>query len=180
MQKVTQLCKRKSASFTPLAVLCAAIFSQPSFAGSWQQNVSIGGFNNVHIYTPDTQSSIGNGHSLMLVLHGCVQPINNYLTANLEDAAEAHGMVIAVPDAMNKAGYSCWSYWQGAINRSSGDYKNLINLANALSGDATRNIDPKQVYIAGLSSGAAMAAQTACVAPDVFAGVAPSLSLIHI
>ncbi|WP_370317305.1 PHB depolymerase family esterase [Pseudoalteromonas sp.] len=174
MQKVTQLCKRKSASFTPLAVLCAAIFSQPSFAGSWQQNVSIGGFNNVHIYTPDTQSSIGNGHSLMLVLHGCVQPINNYLTANLEDAAEAHGMVIAVPDAMNKAGYSCWSYWQGAINRSSGDYKNLINLANALSSDAARNIDPKQVYIAGLSSGAAMAAQTACVAPDVFAGVAPS------
>ncbi|MCF2849834.1 PHB depolymerase family esterase [Pseudoalteromonas sp. ACER1] len=174
MQKVTQLCKRKSASFTPLAVLCAAIFSQPSFAGSWQQNVSIGGFNNVHIYTPDTQSSIGNGHSLMLVLHGCVQPINNYLTANLEDAAEAHGMIIAVPDAMNKAGYSCWSYWQGAINRSSGDYKNLINLANALSGDAARNIDPKQVYIAGLSSGAAMAAQTACVAPDVFAGVAPS------
>ncbi|RZF78164.1 esterase [Pseudoalteromonas sp. S4488] len=174
MQKVTQLCKRKSASFTPLAVFCAAIFSQPSFAGSWQQNVSIGGFNNVHIYTPDTQSSIGNGHSLMLVLHGCVQPINNYLTANLEDAAEAHGMVIAVPDAMNKAGYSCWSYWQGAINRSSGDYKNLINLANALSGDAARNIDPKQVYIAGLSSGAAMAAQTACVAPDVFAGVAPS------
>ena len=174
MQKVTQLCKRKSASFTPLAVLCAAIFSQPSFAGSWQQNVSIGGFNNVHIYTPDTQSSIGNGHSLMLVLHGCVQPINNYLTANLEDAAEAHGMVIAVPDAMNKAGYSCWSYWQGAINRSSGDYKNLVNLANTLSADATRNIDPKQVYIAGLSSGAAMAAQTACVAPDVFAGVAPS------
>ncbi|MCG9734890.1 PHB depolymerase family esterase [Pseudoalteromonas shioyasakiensis] len=174
MQKVTQLCKRKSASFTPLAVLCAAIFSQPSFAGSWQQNVSIGGFNNVHIYTPDSQSSIGNGHSLMLVLHGCVQPINNYLTANLEDAAEAHGMVIAVPDAMNKAGYSCWSYWQGAINRSSGDYKNLINLANTLSGDAARNIDPKQVYIAGLSSGAAMAAQTACVAPDVFAGVAPS------
>ena len=174
MQKVTQLCKRKSASFTPLAVLCAAIFSKPSFAGSWQQNVSIGGFNNVHIYTPDTQSSIGNGHSLMLVLHGCVQPINNYLTAKLEDAAEAHGMVIAVPDAMNKAGYSCWSYWQGAINRSSGDYKNLINLANTLSADATRNIDPKQVYIAGLSSGAAMAAQTACVAPDVFAGVAPS------
>tara|TARA_B100001063_G_C16779072_1_gene569181 strand:+ start:10816 stop:12939 length:2124 start_codon:yes stop_codon:yes gene_type:complete len=155
-------------------VFCAAIFSQPSFAGSWQQNVSIGGFNNVHIYTPDTQSSIGTGHSLMVVLHGCVQPINNYLTANLEDAAEAHGMVIAVPDAMNKAGYSCWSYWQGTINRSSGDYKNLINLANALSGDSARNIDPKQVYIAGLSSGAAMAAQTACVAPDVFAGVAPS------
>ncbi|MEC4725160.1 PHB depolymerase family esterase [Shewanella sp. D64] len=143
-------------------------------AGSWQQDVTIGGFNNVHIYTPDGVSTIGQGKSLLIVLHGCVQPINNYLTANLEQAAEAHGMVIAVPDAMNKAGYSCWSYWQGSINRNSGGYKNLISLANTMSGDVSRNIDPKQIYIAGLSSGGAMAAQTACVAPEVFAGVASS------
>jgi len=150
------------------------LFSTITHAGSWQQNVNIGGFSKVHIYTPDTKSSIGTGKSLLIVLHGCVQPINNYLSANLEDAAEAHGMVIAVPDAMNKAGYSCWSYWQGAIARTSGDYKNLIGLANTMSGDSARNIDPEQVYIAGLSSGAAMSAQAACLAPDVFAGVAPS------
>ena len=150
------------------------IFSPQNLAGSWQQNVSIGGFNSVHIYTPDTNSSIGTGKSLLVVLHGCVQPINNFLTAKLEDAAEAHGMVIAVPDAMNKAGYSCWSYWQGSVSRTSGDYKNLINLANTLSGDSNRGIDPKQIYITGLSSGAAMSAQTACLAPEIFAGVAPS------
>ncbi len=152
----------------------AATIAVPAAAGSWQQNVSIGGFNSVHIYTPDTTSPVGNGKALMLVLHGCVQPINNYLTANLEDAAESAGMVIAVPDAMNKAGYSCWSYWQGTVGRNSGDYKNLISLANTMSGDASRGIDPDQVYIAGLSSGAAFAAQTGCLAPDVFAGVAPS------
>ncbi len=149
-------------------------FSPQTLAGSWQQNVAIGGFNNVHIYTPDSNSTIGTGKSLLIVLHGCVQPINNYLTAKLEDAAEAHGMVIALPDAMNKAGYSCWSYWQGTVSRTSGDYKNLISLANTLSGDSSRSIDPDQVYIAGLSSGAAMSAQTACLAPDIFAGVAPS------
>ncbi len=158
-----------------LAIVGTALaFTSSSFAGSWQQNVSIGGFNNVHIYTPDSQSAIGSGKSLLIVLHGCVQPINNYLTANLEDAAEAHGMVIAVPDAVNKAGFSCWSYWQGAVNRSSADYKNLVSLATEMSNDSARNIDKDQVYIAGLSSGAAMAAQTACVAPDIFAGVAPS------
>ena len=102
------------------------LLSANSFAGSWQQNVSIGGFNSVNIYTPDTNSPIGNGKSLLLVLHGCVQPISNYLTANLEEAAEAHGMVIGVPDAVNKAGFSCWSYWQGSINRNSGDYANLV------------------------------------------------------
>ncbi|RBP51746.1 extracellular catalytic domain type 1 short-chain-length polyhydroxyalkanoate depolymerase [Arenicella xantha] len=158
-----------------VAVLCAVgSLSQAAFAGSWQQNVAIGGFNSVNIYTPDTVSSIGSGKALMLVLHGCVQPISNYLTANLEDAAEQYGMVVAVPDAMNKAGFSCWSYWQGAVNRNSGDYANLVSLANTLSNDPLRNIDPEQVYLTGLSSGAAFAAQAACAAPDVFAGVAPS------
>lgn len=160
-------------SFITVFLLCL-LYALPTQAGSWQQNVSIGGFNNVHIYTPDSDSSVGNGKSLLIVLHGCVQPINNFLTANLEDAADIHGMVIAVPDAMNKAGFSCWSYWQGAINRSSGDYKNLVDLANTMSSDASRNIDSDQIYLTGLSSGAAMAAQTGCLAPDIFAGVAPS------
>ncbi|MBV1911715.1 MAG: PHB depolymerase family esterase [Kangiellaceae bacterium] len=156
---------------TVLLSLCITVIPTLSHAGSWQQNVSIGGFNNVHIYTPDGNSSIGNGKALMLVLHGCVQPISNFLTAKLEDAAEAHGMVIAVPDAMNKAGFSCWSYWQGAKSRSAGDYQNLISLANTMSGDSARNIDANQVYIAGLSSGASFANTTACLAPDVFAGM---------
>ncbi|SEA31585.1 esterase, PHB depolymerase family [Microbulbifer marinus] len=150
------------------AVFCAATTGQ---AGSWQQNVTIGGFNDVHIYTPDNNSAIGHGKALLIVLHGCVQPIDNYVNANLEDAAEEFGMVVAVPEAMNKAGYSCWSYWQGTRSRSAGDYKNLINLANTLSGDANRGIDPDQVYIAGLSSGASFANSTACLAPDVFAGM---------
>lgn len=159
---------------TCLIVFVFSLFSAHAHAGSWQQNVAIGGFNSVNIYTPDTHSPVGSGKALLVVLHGCTQAINSFLTANLEDAAEAHGMVIAVPDATNKAGFGCWSYWQGAVNRSSGDYANLISLASALSGDAARTIDSDQIYIAGLSSGAAFAAQTACVAPDVFAGVAPS------
>lgn len=146
----------------------------PVIAGSWQQNQSIGGFNNVHIYTPDSQSPVGDGKALLIILHGCVQPINNFLNAQLETAAEQYGMVVAVPDAMNKAGFSCWSYWTGSKSRTAGDYKNLIDLANTMSADSQRGIDPNQVYIAGLSSGAAFAATTACVAPDIFSGVASS------
>lgn len=157
-----------------MQALVLAVVSISVQAGSWQNNQSKGGFNRVHIYTPDTVSSVGNGRALMVVLHGCTQSIDAYLTANLEDAAEAYGMVIAVPDAMNKAGYSCWSYWQGAKSRSSGDYKNLISLANTLAADAAYGIDADQVYIAGLSSGAAFANTTACLAPDVFAGMGVS------
>ena len=143
-------------------------------AGSWQKDVAIGGFDKVHVYTPDTTSPIGSGRSLLVLLHGCVQPIDNYLGANLESAADEFGMVIAVPDAANKAGFSCWSYWQGERSRTAGDYKNLINLAKALGADKQQNIDPNQVYIAGVSSGAVFANTTACLAPDIFAGVGVS------
>lgn len=161
--------------FYPLAaVLALGLTAAPACAGSWQQNLAVGGFNKVHLYTPDSVSDIGQGRGLLLVLHGCTQSIDAYLTANLAQAAEQYGLVIAVPDAMNKAGFGCWSYWQGTRNRSSGDYKNLINLATALMANPGYQIDPNQVYIAGLSSGASFAHTTACIAPDIFAGVGVS------
>ena len=153
------------------SLICLSAAALTANAGSWQNNQSVGGFDKVHIYTPDTLSSVGDGRALLVVLHGCTQSVDAYLTANLEDAAETYGMVIAVPDAMNKAGFGCWSYWQGSKSRTSGDYKNLISLANALSTSTSYNIDSNQVYIAGLSSGAAFANTTACIAPDVFAGM---------
>nr|WP_301003736.1 PHB depolymerase family esterase [Arsukibacterium sp.] len=155
-------------------LFAAGLLSQPAMAGNWQQNVSVGGFNKVHLYTPDSVSAIGQGRGLLVVLHGCTQSIDAYLGANLTQAAEQYGLVIAVPDAMNKAGFGCWSYWQGTKARSAGDYKNLITLANTLVADVNYQIDPNQVYIAGLSSGAAFANTTACLAPDVFAGMAVS------
>lgn len=159
--------------FYPLA-LALGVTASPAYAGSWQQNQAVGGFNKVHLYSPDSVSDIGQGRGLLLVLHGCTQSIDAYLTANLAQAAEQYGLVIAVPDAMNKAGFGCWSYWQGTRNRSSGDYKNLINLATSLMANPAYQIDPNQVYIAGLSSGASFAHTTACIAPDIFAGVGVS------
>ena len=149
------------------------LFTASAYAGSWQK-LSRGGFSSVDIYTPDSVSSIGQGRALLIVLHGCAQAISAFRTANLAQAAEAHGMVIAVPDAENKAGFSCWSYWQGAISRSAADYRNLIQLANDLVGSNQYLIDADQVYIAGLSSGATFANTTACLAPDIFAGVGVS------
>jgi poly(hydroxyalkanoate) depolymerase family esterase len=135
-----------------------------------EENRRLGGFNSVIIYTPTTQSPLG-GRSLMLVLHGCTQPNTAFRTANLQAAADKHGMVIAVPDAAHKAGFACWDYWTGAPNRNLKDYKNLIALANAMVADSKYQIDKDQVYIAGLSSGGAFAMNTGCLAPDVFAGI---------
>ena len=154
--------------------LLSATLALPAQAGSWQQNVTVGNFNKVHVYTPDSLSPIGQGRSLLVVLHGCTQSIDAYLSANLEDAAESYGMVIAVPDAMNKAGFGCWSYWQGTKSRSAGDYANILSLVSSMKANSGYAINEDQVYVAGLSSGAAFANTTACIAPDVFAGVGVS------
>ena len=154
--------------------LLSATLAIPAQAGSWQQNVTVGNFNKVHVYTPDSLSPIGQGRSLLVVLHGCTQSIDAYLSANLEQAAESYGMVVAVPDAMNKAGFGCWSYWQGAKSRTAGDYANILSLVSSMKANSGYAIDEDQVYVAGLSSGAAFANTTACIAPDVFAGVGVS------
>jgi len=164
----------RNIAFLSLIFVLSVVYSSNIYAGSWQQNASLGGFSNVHIYTPDSQSPVGNGKSLLIVLHGCVQPINNYLTAQLEKASEQYGMVVAVPDAVNKAGFSCWSYWTGTKSRSSNDYKKLIDLANVMKNDPQRGIDSDQIYLSGLSSGAAFSSTTGCIAPEIFAGVATS------
>lgn len=161
--------RKKQIKMALMAMLC--VMTANVWAGSWQNNQPIGGFSRVHIYTPDSVSPIGQGRSLLVVLHGCTQSIDAYLSANLAQAAEQFGMVIAVPDAMNKAGFNCWSYWQGTKSRTAGDYQNLIRLATALRSDINYAIDDDQVYIAGLSSGASFANTTACLAPDIFAGM---------
>lgn len=157
-----------------MGVMLSGCLCVPAQAGSWQQNVAVGNFSKVHVYTPDSLSPVGQGRSLLVVLHGCTQSIDAYLSANLEEAAEQYGMVIAVPDAMNKAGFGCWSYWQGAKSRTAGDYANILSLVASMKSSGSYAIDDDQVYVAGLSSGAAFANTTACIAPDIFAGVGVS------
>lgn len=159
---------------TAISLACAAIatvgMTSAAMAGSWKTEAA-GGFSSVHTYTPDTISPVGDGRSLLIVLHGCTQSNGAFKTANLDKVAEEYGMVVAAPDAKYKEGFSCWGYWSGTKSRSSGDYKNVIGLANAYIDNSSMDIDPKQVYVAGLSSGGAFAMTVGCLAPDVFAGM---------
>jgi poly(3-hydroxybutyrate) depolymerase len=124
------------------------------------------------IYTP--HSALDNGlHGLMLVLHGCSQT-NDELKqfGNLEKSAEANGLVLAVPYVgMRNFGAFCWDY-DGAADRSR-NVRDLIALTRNLESRGPLRIDASQVYVVGLSSGAAPALSLllACQAPDLFAGI---------
>jgi poly(hydroxyalkanoate) depolymerase family esterase len=138
--------------------------------GEWQEK-AMGGFEQVHFYVPSSQSPIGKGRALLLVLHGCLQMPSAFLTANMENPAESYGAVIALPNAIFKQGMKCWVFWRRPEREGNNDYAHIFNVVNTLLADKTLNIDPDQVYISGLSSGGIYAMQMGCLAPDVFAGM---------
>lgn len=154
--------------------VAAGLICANASAGAWKTE-RIGGLS-TSLYTPDTTSPVGEGKSLLIVLHGCIQPTSNFKTANLDKAAEEYGMVIAVPDAADKAGMSCWGYWTDGWagktrSKTSGDYKRVQDMTKALISKSSLDIDPNQVYISGVSSGGAFAMTVGCMAPELYAGM---------
>lgn len=160
----------------PAAVLLSiAMLSSPSNAvAGWNSAPEVIERHPTWIYTPDTAMANGK-HVLMIALHGCAQTSDELRRfGNIEKSAEANGMVVALPAVGDKVffgnpGAKCWDY-HGA-NDTQGHMVEIVRLAQSLRARAALSIDPANVYIVGLSSGAALALAIACRAPDVFAGV---------
>ncbi|MCB9766491.1 MAG: PHB depolymerase family esterase [Alphaproteobacteria bacterium] len=151
--------------------LCALTLSTPAWAGSWS-HTTVSGVT-VDLYVPTSQSVIGDGRALLVAMHGCTQTANDLKTrGNFEDAADAYGVVIALPTVPNGGTIAgCWNYYGSYHSRSSGDAGSVISLTQALVANSTYGIDADQVYVTGLSSGAGMAIVVGCLAPDLYAGV---------
>lgn len=162
----------------PLMASAMAV-SVVSEAGEWKNNgadYNVGGLD-TYVYEPSSAPVNGEKRALMVSLHGCAQPNEDFKQgAGWPPVADDYGMVIALPQASGEGLYGsmmgCWNFHGGMnISRDSSDHKYLIDMVNELVADPSLNIDPNQVYITGLSSGAGIANQMACLAPDVFAGI---------
>lgn len=159
-----------------LAASAMSISAAEAYTGSWSSEQVVGGKLRTFVYTPTTAPALNDKRALMVSLHGCVQKNDDIKSdGNWEAAADQYGMVVAVPQASGEGTYGgsgCWNFHTGNnASRNSSDQKYLIDLVNALLADSSLNIDPGQVYLTGLSSGAGITNQMWCIAPDVFAGV---------
>lgn len=147
---------------------------------TWAADTVNGGNLTGYFYWPSTQPTTPNGkRALVLVLHGCQQTASGDVIDNASGAgfnwktiADQYGAVILAPNATGNV-YSnhCWDYANTAPGRTSGHVGILLDLVNRFVGNAQYAIDPKQVYVAGLSSGGGMTMVLGCIAPDIFAGV---------
>ena len=145
----------------------------------WANDTTHGGALNGYYYWPASPPLLDNKRALVLVLHGCGQTaggdvINGSGDAgyNWKAAADSHGAVILAPNATgNLYSAHCWDWADANRSRSYGHTAVLLDLLNRFLNNPHYAIDPKQVYVTGLSSGGAKAMVLGCTAPDIFAGL---------
>lgn len=148
-------------------------------SGTWVNETTLFGLQNAYVYVPKnlTPATIGSGRALMVTLHGCGMTASNVINKgyNWEATAEQYGMVVIAPTVPSgttstRTYAGCWDWFGGNHSRTTRDEAILLSLVNAVKARANLDIDPKQIYITGLSSGGGLVNTIACVAPDIFAG----------
>ena len=120
---------------------------------------------------------------LVCMLHGCTQDPASFAAATrMNETADRHGFIAAYPQqdrGENQQG--CWNWFLPQHQeRHGGEPAWIAALVGELVGDAsTWTVDRSRVFVAGLSSGGAMAAILAATHPDLFAAVAVHSGLAY-
>lgn len=173
------------AACTALAIAAPASAQLQAGPGAWSANQTWaadtvnGGALTGYYYWPATAPALDGKRALVLVLHGCAQTAANDVIAGTSDAgynwkaaADQYGAVILAPNATgNLYGAHCWDWAATNRSRSYGHNAVLLDLINRFVSNPQYAIDPKQIYVTGLSSGGAKTMVLGCVAPDIFAGI---------
>lgn len=109
---------------------------------------------------------------LLLMLHGCKQNPDDFAAGTrMNEFAQRHGFAVAYPAQTTKAnGANCWNWFEKRDQqREGGEPEILAGIVREIS--ASHPIDPRRVFVAGLSAGAAMAVILGETHPDLFAGI---------
>ncbi|MDP2367162.1 alpha/beta hydrolase family esterase [Rhodoferax sp.] len=120
------------------------------------------------LYTPPSTS--GQASALVVMLHGCTQNPDDFAAGtDMNALAREQGFMVLYPEQAHDANpQRCWNWLKrNHQKRGSGEPALIASLAQVLV--RQHGIDPRRVYIAGLSAGGAMAAIVATAYPDVFA-----------
>ena len=110
--------------------------------------------------------------ALVVMLHGCTQDPDDFAAGTGMNAhALEQDFVVLYPAQSQDANPSrCWNWFKhNHQQRGSGEPALIASMTSAVMKE--QGIDPRRVYIAGLSAGGAMATIVAEAYPDIFAAV---------
>jgi poly(hydroxyalkanoate) depolymerase family esterase len=109
---------------------------------------------------------------LVVMLHGCTQTPDDFASGTrMNAAAELQPCFVLYPAQTQRAnGSRCWNWFKsGHQRRDRGEPAIIGGMTREII--ARYGIDPRRVYVAGLSAGGAMAAIMKSTHPDLFAAV---------
>ena len=115
----------------------------------------------------------GQAMPLLLMLHGCKQNPDDFAAGTRMNAlAEQHGILVAYPaQSVAANGSNCWNWFERPQQSRDGAEPQILAGIVADVADAYA-VQADQVFVAGLSAGAAMAVILGRTHPELFAGVA--------
>jgi len=148
------------------------ISEAPQRPGSFEAHVftNDAGSRAYKVYVPAGKSDAPR--AMIVMLHGCTQSADDFAAGTrMNRLADEHGFLVVYPEQAAQANASkCWNWFKPQDQlRGAGEPSLIAGIVREVA--RTHGADPRRIFVAGLSAGAAMAVVLGETYPELFAGV---------